>query len=124
VQDERFVHTWRVLNKWVNDGTPFPGEAYRQWIRDFYQDNKLIQKQLIMRGRTVDLSQIECPVLLLTAEHDHIVPPPQTHALLEHIQSTDILEHSYPVGHVSLVYGGMATKHVYPDTASWLAERD
>ncbi|HHY66122.1 MAG TPA: class III poly(R)-hydroxyalkanoic acid synthase subunit PhaC [Alicyclobacillus sp.] len=124
VDDETFVHSWRMLNKWVNDGTPFPGQAYREWIHEFYQDNKLVEGTLILRDRPVDLSQIRCPVLLLTAERDHIVPPPQSEALFEHILSSDRTEYQFPVGHVSLVYGGTASKRVYPRTADWLKAHD
>jgi polyhydroxyalkanoate synthase len=124
VDNEAFIHNWRMLNKWVNDGTPFPGETYRQWIRDFYQQNKLIKGEIVLRGRKVDLSKITCPVLILTAEHDHIAPCSQTRALFEYISSTDKTEYNYPVGHVSLVFGGTARKQVYPQTAAWMAERD
>ena len=34
-ENERFVESWRLVQKWVGDGIPFPGESYRQWIRDF-----------------------------------------------------------------------------------------
>lgn len=124
VDNEHFVHNWQLLNKWVNDGVPFPGEAYRQWIRDFYQHNKLIKGEIVLRDKRVDLAQITCPVLILTAEHDHIAPCPQTRALFEYISSEDKTEHNYPVGHVSLVFGGTARKRVYPETAAWLSEHE
>ncbi|MFC4769079.1 class III poly(R)-hydroxyalkanoic acid synthase subunit PhaC [Effusibacillus consociatus] len=124
VDNENFVHTWRLLNKWVNDGTAFPGQTYREWIRDFYQQNKLIKGEIVLRGRQVDLAAITCPVLILTAEQDHIAPCSQTRALFEYISSTDKTEFNYPVGHVSLVFGGTARKKVYPETAGWLADRD
>jgi polyhydroxyalkanoate synthase subunit PhaC len=40
----------KLLQKWVSDGIQFPGEAYRQWIRGFYQQNKLIKGDLVIRG--------------------------------------------------------------------------
>lgn len=123
VTNEKFVHNWRILNKWINDGTDFPGQAYREWIRDFYQQNKLIKGEIVLRGRRVDLGTISCPVLILTATSDHIAPCNQTRALLDHISSTDKQENNYDVGHVSLVYGGTARKRIYPETAAWLQAR-
>src|ERR671917_1592948 len=35
--DEKPMETWLAMNKWVNDGPPFPGAAFRQWITEFYQ---------------------------------------------------------------------------------------
>lgn len=124
VNNESFVRNWQLLNKWVNDGTDFPGQAYREWIRDFYQQNKLIKGEIVLRGRRVDLSTICCPVLILTAATDHIAPCSQTRALLELVSSTDKQENHYNVGHVSLVFGGTARKRVYPETTAWLRERD
>ncbi len=124
IDDEKFVHNWKLLNKWINDGTPFPGETYREWIRNFYQDNQLIKGELVLRSHPVDLARIKCPVLLVTAESDHIVPCKQTRALFEHIRSSDTMENNYPVGHVSLVFGGTARNQVYPQTAAWMAIRD
>lgn len=124
VNNENFVHNWRLLNKWVNDGTDFPGQAYREWIRDFYQQNKLIKGEIVLRDRRVDLAAITCPVLILTASTDHIAPCAQTRPLLDLISSTDKQEKNYNVGHVSLVFGSTARKSVYPETAAWLKERD
>ena len=50
-ENEKFLKSWKLLQKWLNDGIPFPGEAYRQWIRDFYQQNKLIKGEMVIRGR-------------------------------------------------------------------------
>ncbi len=124
VDDDHFVHNWRLLNKWANDGTDFPGQTYKEWIHNFYQHNKLINGEIMLRDQAVDLAKIECPVLILTAEHDHIVPVDQTRALFDYISSEDKEEHNYPVGHVSLVFGGVARKRVYQETADWLAKHD
>ncbi|MCK9907049.1 hypothetical protein MXD63_44535, partial [Frankia sp. Cpl3] len=89
-------------------------------IRDFYQQNKLIKGEIVLRGRRVDLTTITCPVVILTAAMDHIAPCSQTRALLDLISSTDKQENNYKVGHVSLVFGGTARKQVYPETSAWL----
>ena len=46
LHDEAFVKSWALLDHWVEDGIPFPGAAYRQWVKDLYQDNLLIQDKL------------------------------------------------------------------------------
>ncbi len=38
MDDGNFVEGWQRMDRWINDGIPFPGETYRQWIRDFYKD--------------------------------------------------------------------------------------
>lgn len=119
--DQDFVDNWRVINKWVNDGTPFPGEAFRQWIKEFYQQNKLVKGELLLRGKKVDLKNIKCPVLNLTGKTDHIVQENQSVALGKSIGSK-VYEHvSVPSGHVSLVIGKQAKKITWPKISSWLA---
>lgn len=32
IMQDKSMDTWLAMNKWVNDGVSFPGEAFRQWI--------------------------------------------------------------------------------------------
>src|SRR5438876_11102828 len=61
------MDTWLAMNKWVNDGVPFAGEAFKQWIKEFYQQNKLIRSEIQLRGRRVDLHNITCPVMIIAS---------------------------------------------------------
>src|SRR6266516_768048 len=83
------MDTWLAMNKWVNDGVPFAGEAFRQWIKDFYQQNKLVKGEITLRGRMVDLSKITCPVLNIAGKKNHICPLPKPQATKTYINSQD-----------------------------------
>ena len=52
-----YVAGFNALNKWANEYLPFPGEFFRHWVKDFYQQNQLIKGQLMMAGRRVDLRE-------------------------------------------------------------------
>ncbi|WP_088044024.1 class III poly(R)-hydroxyalkanoic acid synthase subunit PhaC [Bacillus sp. EAC] len=119
----KFIKSWQLMQKWVADGIPFPGEAYRQWIRDFYQQNKLIKGELEIRGRKVDLSTIKANVLNISATKDHIAMPCQVEALNEHISSEDKQYVSIPSGHVSVMFGPASLNITYPTIGKWLKER-
>lgn len=123
LDDGMSVHTWKVLNKWVNDGINFPGEAYRQWIKEFYQENRLVKNQIILRGRRVHLQRVRANLLALVGQKDHIVLPQQTAAALSYLGSNDKTYLEFPVGHGGLVFGATARDKVFPAVASWLAER-
>ena len=41
------------MYRWVNDSVPFAGAAFRQWIVEFYQENRLAMDTLVMDGRPV-----------------------------------------------------------------------
>ena len=49
----REITAWRAMNQWVNDGVPFAGAAFVQWIEDFYQQNLLARGALTIGGRQV-----------------------------------------------------------------------
>lgn len=121
--DEDFVKNWRLLQKWVADGVPFPGEAYRQWIRDFYQQNKLIKDELYIRGQQVKLSNITANVLNIAADRDHIAIPKQTANLMNKISSKDKTFKLLRAGHVSVTVGKNASTTTYPLIDEWLSER-
>ncbi|MEI4828220.1 class III poly(R)-hydroxyalkanoic acid synthase subunit PhaC [Bacillus sp. FJAT-53711] len=122
-EDERFVKSFKLLQKWLNDGIPFPGEAYRQWISDFYQKNKLIKGELVIRGRQVKLEAINANVLNLSGKIDIIAQPHQVEALMNHISSKDKQYINLPVGHTSIAFGSKASKITYPTIGDWLEER-
>lgn len=121
--DKEFVENWSLLQKWINDGIPFPGEAYRQWIREFYQQNKLIKDELYIRGQQVKLSNIKANVLNIAADRDHIAVPNQTEKLMNKISSKDKTFKLLKAGHVSVTVGKRAAKQTYPLIEEWLKER-
>ena len=121
--NEKFLKSWKLLQKWLNDGIPFPGEAYRQWIKDFYQQNKLIKGELVIRGKKVDLKNIKANVLNLSGQGDIIAQPHMVEALMDAISSEDKQYIDLPVGHTSIVFGSKANKVTYPTIGDWLAER-
>lgn len=121
--NENFVKSFKLLQKWLNDGISFPGEAYRQWIRDFYQKNKLIKGEFVVRGQKVKLENITANVLNLAGQGDLIAQPHMVEALMDAISSEDKQYKNLPVGHTSITFGSKASKITYPTIGDWLEER-
>jgi len=121
--NEKFVKSWGLMQKWVNDGIPFAGEAFRQWIREFYQQNKLIHDELYIRGHKVELKNIKANILNIAAERDHIASPNQVEPIMNKVSSKDKTYELMPTGHVSVIVGGAAVKKTYPMIEEWLIER-
>jgi len=117
------VEAWKALNKWVNDNINFPGEAYRQWVKDLYQANKLVNNQFMVQGKRVDLTKIESNLLVMAGQKDHLVLPYQARAVLDYVSSQDKIFYELPVGHGGLVFGNYAKQNSYPVISGWLAER-
>ena len=121
--EDKPMETWLAMNKWVNDGPPFPGATFRQWISEFYQQNKLSKGEIVLRGRRVDLSNIKAPLLNIAGTKDHICALPQAEATMGLVGSED--KEFYPIeaGHVGLMTGRNAKRGLWPKVSSWLGER-
>ena len=74
--DEAKLLNYRRMEKWLADRPHHAGEAAKQWLKDLYQENKLIKNELELGGRKVDLREVAMPVLNIYAQDDHIIPPP------------------------------------------------
>jgi poly[(R)-3-hydroxyalkanoate] polymerase subunit PhaC len=118
-----YVTGFSALNKWANEYLPFPGEFFRQWVKDFYQQNKLIRGELSMAGRPVRLESIKCPVLAVGAKEDNIAPPACVKPLIQAVSSRDTEYVELPGGHISLIAGRGASVHCWPKVSSWLMSR-
>lgn len=120
--DPRLVNFLR-MEKWIFDSPDQAGEAYRQFMKDFYQDNKLIKGQVMLDGRRVDLQNVRMPVLNVYAEQDNLVPPASTTALKKYIGSRDYTVRSFPVGHIGMYVSGKVQHDLPPAIADWLKDR-
>ncbi len=111
------------MEKWIFDSPDQAGEAYRQFIKDFYQANKLIKGDVQIGDKTVDLGNIKMPVLNVYAMQDHLVPPSASQALKQQVGTDDYTELSFPGGHIGIYVSGKAQKQVPPAIGAWLDER-
>jgi polyhydroxyalkanoate synthase len=121
--DQRRVQDFLRMEKWIFDSPDQAGEAWKQFVKDFYQGNKLIKGEIQIGEYTVDLSKIDMPVLNVYAEQDHLVPPASSQALADHISSQDYTEGAFPVGHIGMYVSGKVQHDLPPLIADWLKER-
>ncbi|MGH2454129.1 MAG: alpha/beta fold hydrolase [bacterium] len=120
--NDEYVEGYKALNQWANDYRPMPGEFFREWVKAYYQGNGLLRGSLRYGGRPVRLETIRCPVLVVGAKEDHIVPPNCARALLDAVSSREREYVELPGGHISLIAGRSAPRHCWPRIAAWLAE--
>ena len=114
---------YQPMAKWVADNPPFPSRAFREWNTWMYKENRLARGRMRLRGRRVDLGDIEQNLLVVTAGADHIAPPPGTAPIFGLVSSEDVTHFDRPGGHIGLMAGSRAREDIWPDLAGWLAER-
>ena len=123
IEDLRFLSNYFAMELWVNDNIPVAGETFREFVKEFYQRNRLVLGEFYLGGRRVDLGSITCSLLLLTAKNDHLVPPSSTVAIGRHVKSKDVASREIDAGHVGLVVSGKAQRGLWPEATRWLADR-
>jgi polyhydroxyalkanoate synthase len=112
------------MERWIFDSPDQAGEAFREFIKDFYQGNKLVNGTLTIGGKPVDLGMITQPVLNIFAEQDHLVPPAASRALAGKVGTTDYTELAFKGGHIGIYVSGRAQREVPPSIHQWLRSRD
>jgi len=123
VLDAAAYDGYRALDAWASDNIPFPAAAYRTYIGELYQDNRLVAGTHRALGRAVKLDAIRCPTAVVVADRDTICPPAAATALLDHVATGDKTTLRVPGGHVGAVVGSRASRELYPALARWLDAR-
>ncbi|MFO1400662.1 MAG: class III poly(R)-hydroxyalkanoic acid synthase subunit PhaC [Steroidobacteraceae bacterium] len=111
------------MEKWIFDSPGQAGAAFAQFVRWFYQENRLVAGTLALGGRAVDLGAVRMPVLNLYGTQDHIVPPSASEPLGRHVGSRDYTALALEAGHIGMYVSARAQRAVGEAIDGWLRER-
>lgn len=122
--NEKFLEDFLTTETWLQDNIPVPGEVYREFVKYLYQRNLLTQNRMPVGKKIVNLGDVKCPILNITAEKDDLVPCSQSACFNDLVGSKDrktlLLKGS---GHIGLAIGGRAQKEIWPQACEWLGQR-
>ncbi|MCC6909839.1 MAG: alpha/beta fold hydrolase [Phycisphaerales bacterium] len=121
--DEAFLEEFFAMETWSSDDIPISGEVYRDFVKYGLQQNLLVQGRFPLGEHRIDLRKINCPVLNLTADADHLVPCGQSLPVKDYISSDDYEAMSIRAGHIGLAVGSKAHRELWPRVCDWLAAR-
>ena len=113
-----FIH----MERWIFDCPDQAGEAFREFVKGCYQQNRLIENSLKVGGCLIDLSSLDIPVLNIYAEQDHLVPPESSKALGKLIEKRNYTEMSITGGHIGIFVSPKSIQKIFPAVADWLRE--
>lgn len=119
---EKFLNFLR-MEQWIFDSPGQAGECFRQFLKDFFQENKLAKSELKVGDKVVDLKNIAMPLLNIYASADHLVPPSATRPLNDLVGTTDKTLYEFKGGHIGVFVGSKSQKELAPSIAKWLHER-
>ncbi|MGB8425364.1 MAG: class III poly(R)-hydroxyalkanoic acid synthase subunit PhaC [Desulfobacterales bacterium] len=124
MDNKNFVENFIRMEKWIFDSPDIPGETFRQFVKDGYQQNLLIQSKMRVGGRRVDLKQVSMPLLNIYGKYDHLVPPAACEHLTGSVGSTDVEDVCLETGHIGIYVSSKYQKEFVPKIAGWLKDRD
>ncbi len=124
IDNKEFVENFIRMEKWIFDSPDVPGETFRQFVKDCYQKNLLIQSKMEVGGLRVDLKKITMPLLNIYGRYDHLVPPEASELLTQRVGSKDTEDICFDTGHIGIYVSSKCQKELVPKIARWLKDRD
>ena len=112
------------MQQWISDSPDQCGEAYREFIKNFYQNNYLVKGKIKLGGQQVALSKLTMPILNIYATLDHLVPPTSSQALKKFVGTKDYEEFAFEGGHIGIYVSAKSQELVPPKIASWIKKRN
>jgi polyhydroxyalkanoate synthase len=122
--DDEVLDGFFALETWGNDNVSFPGAAYKTYIKELYQEDALIKDRFYLAGRPARLANIKMPTLMVTFEHDAIVPCSNAAMVMDRLGAPDKHRLHLPGGHVGAVVSKKAAKGLWPAIATFWSDRD
>ena len=124
MDNKTFIENFIRMEKWIFDSPDVPGETFRQFIKDCYQKNLLIQNKMEVGGNRVNLKKITIPVLNYYGKYDHLVPPEACERLTSAVGSKDTEDVCLDTGHIGIYVSSKCQKEFAPRVSKWLKQRD
>ena len=121
--DARALENFLRMERWIRDSPDQAGAAFAEFVRRFFQENRLVRGGLAIGGRPVDLRRIECPVFNVFATQDHLVPPSASRPLAGLTGSRDYSTLEFDGGHIGIYVSRSAQELLPAAIAQWLAGR-
>jgi polyhydroxyalkanoate synthase len=122
-QDPVQLRNFLRMEKWIFDSPDQAGEAFRQFIKWFYRENRLVADTLSIGARPVHLRDITMPVLNVFATQDHLVPPAASTVLKDLVGTTDYTAYAFNGGHIGIYVSGRAQMELPAAISDWLKSR-
>jgi polyhydroxyalkanoate synthase len=123
LESDGFVENFSRMEKWLDEGIDLAGQAYVEFLTKIYQNNELYRNELEIDGQTVDLADIDMPILQIIGEYDHLIPPEASKPFNDVVGSDDVTTIEYPTGHIGMSVSSSTHEDVWPRVCDWFHEK-
>jgi polyhydroxyalkanoate synthase len=91
------------MEKWLFDCPDQAGANYRTWIKELWQQNKLVKGEFYLGDKRIDLRNIDMPLLNVYGTKDNLIPASSSIVLNDLVSSADKETAAFPVGHAGIL---------------------
>lgn len=110
-EDESFRRVM-VRERWLEENVPLPGAFAREFVRNTYQLDHLLEGGWEIRGQRVDLGAIRAPTCVVGCAKDFVAPLPSVEPLATKVPGARL--EVMATGHIGVVVGSLGPKVFYP----------
>lgn len=122
LEDQRLTERFLQVEKWLQDAPDQAGDAFKEFIVNFYQENNLIKNKVVINGKKIDLKKLHLPILNVMANEDEIVPMSASQPLRKFIAEKYYSEATFPSGHIGIYVSDKVGKSMSKTIADWLKQ--
>lgn len=121
--DPEAIQNFLRMEKWIFDSPSQAGETLKQFVKDLYQENKLVKGKMYIGDKKVNLKDITMPVLNIYGSKDHIVSPDASKNFSKYVGTKDFETFEVETGHIGMYVSSKSRNIVAPKIIEWLKEK-
>lgn len=123
LDDTDFLAQLEAVDRFTANMSAYPGRSFGQLYHRFIKGNALAGGSMELDGRTIALSSITAPVLILAGTTDGIAPVGAVRATLPHLTgSREVRFEIVPGGHLGMLTGRGARGSTWAVLDEWVDE--
>jgi len=108
------------FESWNGRIIDLPGRYYLETSEWLFRENRLAKNTFPALGKACGLADIQCPVYIVAAQDDDVIPRAQAVPDRAYFQRTRVSTSVTPGGHLSLFMGRKTLTDTWPKAAKWL----
>jgi poly(3-hydroxybutyrate) depolymerase len=124
IDDAKYLKRYHEFRNWYEFVIDIPGKWYLEIVDQLFRNNSLINSGMELFGKSVNLKNINCPLLLIAGSKDDITLPNQVFNTEKHVSTPKnrIRKFLADSGHIGLFMGSKALDTIWPEVIDNIRE--
>lgn len=125
LDDRELLAHVEAVDDYMGHMLAYPGRTFAQLYHRFFRINDLADGRIDLSDRTIDVADVDVPVLVIAGGNDILAPPEAVLAVEPLLTgSPEVRVETCPGGHLGVLTGRSARETTWKILDEWLAEHD